>query len=167
MRLLVVRHAIAGDRDAFAASGQDDGLRPVTTAGARKMKRGVRGLRWLVPSIDLLAASPLTRAAETAEIIRAEYGLDAVVTVRELAPGRAVDEVARWLATTSDRIVAIVGHEPQLGRLVSFLLAAGDKPAVELKKGAACLLEVASDATEGSARLVWSLPPRVLRRVGA
>jgi len=165
MRLLVIRHAIAGDRDAFAASGQDDSLRPVTAAGAKKMQRAARGLRWLVPSIDLLAASSLTRAAETAEIVRAEYGLDCVVTVSELAPDQRVEEVARWLATTSDDVVAIVGHEPQLGRLVGFLTGAGDRTAVELKKGAACLLEVPSGAARGSARLLWAAPPRVLRRL--
>ena len=166
MRLLVVRHAIAGDRDAFAASGQDDSLRPVTASGARKMKRGVRGLRTLVPQIDLLAASELTRAAETAEIIRAGYDLDAVTTVRELAPDRGVEEVAKWLSTTSDDVVAIVGHEPQLGRLVSFLVGAGDISAVELKKGGACLLELDDRPAAGTARLLWSVPPRVLRRLG-
>lgn len=165
MHLLVVRHAIAGDRDKFAASGQDDSLRPVTAAGAKKMQRGARGLRWVIPSIDLLAASPLTRAAETAEILRAEYGLDSVVTVPELAPERPVEEVAGWLATTSEDVVAIVGHEPQLGRLVGFLIGVGDGTAVELKKGAACLLDVPRGAARASAQLLWAAPPRLLRRL--
>lgn len=163
MRLLVVRHAIAEDRDVFAASGRDDRLRPLTTDGARKMKRAVEGLRTVVASIDLLAASPLVRAAETAEIIREAYGIDRVVTEGSLVPEGAVAEVVEWIATRSEDLVAVVGHEPQFGRLVAYLIGAGDRPVIEMKKGAACLLEFDGAVGPGSARLIASLPPRVLR----
>ena len=163
MQLIVVRHAIAEDRDEFAATGQDDRLRPLTSAGARKMKRGARGLRTLVPSIDVLAASPLVRAAETAEILRDVYGLDTVTTVDALEPERPVSDVTSWFASLNGvGVVAVVGHEPQLGLLVSSLIGAGDRSAVEMKKGAASLLELDPNSG-GPARLIWSVPPKVLR----
>src|SRR6266513_1546458 len=74
MRLLVVRHAIAEDREAFARSHKDDAARPLTPDGRRKMARAAAGLKQLVPELDLLAASPYKRALETAEIIAHAYG---------------------------------------------------------------------------------------------
>lgn len=163
MRLVVVRHAIAEDREEFAATGQDDGLRPLTAAGIKKMKGGVRGLRTLLPSIDLLAASPLTRAVQTAEIIQDTYGLDRIESVPALAPECAVGDVGSWLSTATGAIVTVVGHEPQLGRLISYFLGVGDQSAIELKKGAACLLDFAGEIVPGAGRLIWAVPPRVLR----
>ena len=68
MNILVIRHAIAADRERHAEQhdGEDDGLRPLTARGRKRMREGARGLRRLVPKIDLLATSPLTRAAQTA-----------------------------------------------------------------------------------------------------
>lgn len=163
MRLLVVRHAIAEDSEAFAVTGRDDALRPLTEDGIRKMRRAVRGLRQLVPSIDLLAASPLTRAAQTAEIVRAEYDMPGIQTTSSLEPDATVEEVVEWLGTLDAGTVAVVGHEPQLGRLVTFLIGGGDRTGVELKKGAAALLDSDGHPAPGDARLVWSIPPTVLR----
>ena len=54
MKLLIVRHAIAEDRAEFARINDDDGLRPLTKDGRRRMKRGAAGqgvLLWaLTPS---------------------------------------------------------------------------------------------------------------------
>ena len=45
MNFLVIRHAIAEDREAWALTGVSDDERPLTEAGRRKMKRAVRGLQ--------------------------------------------------------------------------------------------------------------------------
>ena len=72
-------------------------MRPLTAEGTRRMKRTARGLREVVPTIDVLVSSPFTRANETAEILRREYDLDRVETARELEPETALNEVATWL----------------------------------------------------------------------
>src|SRR4051812_3600232 len=74
MRLLLIRHGIAEDREAFAKKGEDDFLRPLTPAGKRKMKEGAKGLRKLFPKLDLIATSPLKRAVQTATIVYDAYG---------------------------------------------------------------------------------------------
>ncbi|MGH7674557.1 MAG: SixA phosphatase family protein, partial [Gemmatimonadales bacterium] len=74
MQLLIVRHAIAQDRDEHATSGQDDSLRSLTREGRVKMRQAAKGLHRLVKTLDVLATSPLARAAQTAEILGAEYG---------------------------------------------------------------------------------------------
>src|SRR5437899_2009147 len=87
MHLLVVRHGIAEGRKASARTNRDDAARRLTAEGRRKMKNGALGLRQLVPEVDLLASSPLRRAADTAEIIARAYGELRVKQVPELAPG--------------------------------------------------------------------------------
>ncbi|MDH3366486.1 MAG: histidine phosphatase family protein, partial [Gemmatimonadota bacterium] len=69
MQLLVVRHAIAEDRDIFAAAGREDDERPLTEEGTRRMAAGAVGLVRVVPRLDAVASSPLVRAVQTAEII--------------------------------------------------------------------------------------------------
>ena len=129
MRLLVVRHAIAEDREAFARSHKDDADRPLTSEGRRKMERAALGLKVLVPELDVLAASPYKRAFDTAEIIAASYGGLTVERVPELAPGAGLDRVLGWLTARHTRgTVAVVGHEPDLSRLVCTLLAATNGP---------------------------------------
>ncbi len=163
MQLLVIRHAIAEDREEFAKSGRDDGERPLTDEGARKMRKAARGLRELVPTIATLVASPLVRARETAEIIRKEYRLGDVAIAPELEPEAPLAKVAAALDRYEGEVVAIVGHEPQLSRLITYFVAGVDRSAVELKKGAACLIEFEERVRRGSGTLVWAVAPRTLR----
>lgn len=168
MRLLVVRHAIAEDRIAFARSHKDDSARPLTAEGRAKMARGAAGLRTLVPQLDVLAASPFKRAFDTAEIIAEAYGDVKVERVPELAPGTGVDGVLGWLGGQNGReTVAVVGHEPDLSRFVCALLASTNGPFLELRKGAACLLDLPGPVKNGAATLDWLLGPKHLRRIGA
>jgi phosphohistidine phosphatase len=168
VRLVVVRHAIAEDRETYAHAHPDDASRPLTAEGRRKMERGALGLRELVPELDLLAASPFKRALDTAEIIARAYGDVPVERVGELAPGAGVERAIAWLAGQRARgTVAAVGHEPDLSRLVCALLASSNGPFLELRKGAACLLEFGGAVGPGTATLDWFLGPKHLRRLGA
>jgi phosphohistidine phosphatase len=168
VRLLVVRHAIAEDREAFARSQRDDAARPLTSDGRRKMERAAIGLVELVPDLDVLAASPFTRALQTAEIIAEAYGGLRVERVPALAPGAGVDRVVEWLAALPvTGTVAAVGHEPDLGQLVCALLADSNGPFLELRKGAACLLEFSGPVSRSAATLDWFLGPKHLRRIAA
>jgi phosphohistidine phosphatase len=168
VRLLVVRHAIAEDREAFARSHRDDAARPLTPEGRRKMERAALGLKELVPDLDLLGASPYKRAFETAEIIAHAYGTARVERVPELAPGAGVDRVVGWLGGQASRgTIAVVGHEPDLGQLVCALLAGTNGPFLELRKGAACLLEFPGAVARSAATLDWFLGPKHLRRLAA
>ncbi len=160
----MVRHAIAEDAAEYARLHPDDAGRPLTPEGKKKMKRVALGLRILVPEIQLLATSPLTRAVQTARILAAAYGGVEPVVVPTLAPAQSAAEVTRWLAgERRHETVAIVGHEPGLSRVVSWLLAGSERSFIELKKGAALLLTF-PDAVEAAAgTLLWALTPSQLR----
>src|SRR3989442_10997132 len=143
MRLLVVRHAIAEDREAFARSHKDDSTRPLTPDGRRKMERAALGLKELVPELDVLAASPYKRAIETAEIIAAAYGGLSVERVPDLAPGAGVDRVVSWLADRHARgSVAVLGPQPDLRQLRCALLPSTHGPFLQLRQGAPRLLRL-------------------------
>ncbi|HET7248294.1 MAG TPA: histidine phosphatase family protein [Gemmatimonadales bacterium] len=163
-QLLVVRHAIAEDAAEWARAHPDDAGRPLTSEGKKKMKRVADALCALVPDIQQLATSPLTRAVQTAEILAAAYdGLDPVV-VPVLAPAQSPVDVTRWLAgERRHETVAIVGHEPGLSRVVSWLLAGSERSFVEIKKGAAVLLAFPDAVDAAAATLQWALTPSQLR----
>lgn len=167
MQLLIVRHAIAEDQERFARTGRSDDERPLTRGGRRRMARGARGLRRTLPSIDLLAASPLVRAAQTAAIVADAYGELARAEVEELRPTARYKDLLRWLRERSNAdVIAVVGHEPHLSGLATLLLTGKSDSVLELKKGAACLLRFDGDVGPGKAALRWALAPAQLRRLG-
>src|SRR6476661_9798976 len=122
MQLLIVRHAIAEDREDWAP--RDDKLRPLTDDGKKKMKEAAKALRTMVQRVDVLGTSPLTRAVETAEILSKVYDKIDPVMVDALAPGQRPAALATWLRTQAvHKTVAVVGHEPGLGAAASWLAA--------------------------------------------
>ena len=163
MRLLIIRHAIAEEREDFARTGKDDRQRPLTDEGRKKMKHGAKGLRGLLPAIDLLATSPLTRAAQTAAIVDSVYdGLDEV-EIEELSPEASPEDFLRWLRQQKAGTLAVVGHEPSISLLLSWLLTGTEKRLFSFRKGGACLLEFPDEPAAGTATLTWALTPAQLR----
>lgn len=163
MRLVLLRHGPAGSRDPLG--WPDDGERPLTEKGLGRTQRACGGLARLEPAVSLVLSSPLRRCAQTAECLRAELGGEARVRLTEsLAPGRS------WRATLGELeslaeagTVALVGHEPDLGKLAGVLLF-GAPAAIPLRKAGACSIEFENHPAAGKGRLRWFLPPRALRR---
>ena len=168
MEVLLIRHAIAELKVEEGGTQPDDALRALTDKGRRRMRRIVRGLRRVHPEIELLAASPFVRAAETAEIVARGYGRIKPVSIPELQPGAGVDAVLAWLrGLTISGTVGLVGHEPDLSAFATRLLSSRQESLLALGKGGACLLEVPPEAPKGGAVLAWLLTPRQLRRLGS
>jgi len=160
MQLLVIRHGIAED-----GNGKDDAQRELTEEGKLKMKNGAAGLREIVESIDVIAASPLVRAQQTADILAKVYGGQRVVTVKALMPGSEPTELLYWLEELeSVEVAAIVGHEPHLGTLVTWFMTGARNSRVEMSKGGVALLEFESRIREGSATLRWLMTGSQLRQ---
>lgn len=166
MQLLVIRHGIAEDREAFAATGKDDSLRPLTKAGKRKMKEAAAGLRELVDTIDVIGASQLVRAQQTAKIVGKAYDGVAVDTVDALSPENDVSDLLDWLGEhASAEVIAVVGHEPHLGMLVTWLMTAAAESRAAMSKGGAALLDLSSGVKAGKGTLEWLLTGSQLRRI--
>lgn len=167
MQLLVIRHGLAGDKEEFARTGMDDSLRPLTAEGKREMVLVAKGLKVAARDIDVLASSPLVRAKQTAAIVAEAYRIEHVEEVDALAPDAPPEKVLRWLrARGNDEVVAVVGHEPQLGVLVTWLLSGQRETRIVLKKGGACRVDFASSPAAGRGVLRWLMTPVQLRALG-
>ncbi|HSM13692.1 MAG TPA: histidine phosphatase family protein [Thermoanaerobaculia bacterium] len=164
MRVLLVRHAIATDRDRFRGP---DGERPLTAEGIRRFRRGARALADLVPELELVCSSPLVRARQTAELLVAAHPARPLLAEAiELAPGgsaAAAFELVR--AQKGVATSALVGHEPGLSRLEGYLLTGREGSLAELRKGGVALLDFPGRLAPGRAVLVWHLTAGQLRRL--
>jgi phosphohistidine phosphatase len=166
MRLLVVRHGIAEDRALWAARGLEEAARPLTPAGRARFRKAARGLAAEMGRLDLVATSPLARAVQTAEILAAAAGAGRTVELPELATGDDLPALLAWIgAQRKLTAVALVGHEPSLSLLASWLLTGEERPLFALKKGGACLLEFGTRVKPRGAELLFLLAAGQLRRL--
>lgn len=154
MQLVLIRHARAEER----ALLKRDRTRALTVDGRRRMRKAARGLHTLVPGLSQIATSPLTRARQTAAIVAETRDDIDVVLLSALAPGEAPRAVLAWLRQQpADATLALVGHEPDLGRLAAWLLSNKLSGFVQFKKGASALIEFNGAPAAGKGRLLWLL----------
>ncbi len=166
MDVILVRHAIALDREEAKDLGMLDRDRPLTTKGRSRMKRGARGLAKLAPLVSALITSPLRRAVETAEVLQKRYDALPLSETDALLPEADPAALAHVIAESGfGSPVLVVGHEPHLSSWVGWCLTGDPGGCLELGKGGACLLRF--DGTPGSAqgRLLWLLTPAHLRQL--
>jgi phosphohistidine phosphatase len=164
MELLIVRHGPAGnaaEKAAWKRSGRPDAERPLTKDGRSRTRLAAKGVAGIVEGFSLVATSPWTRAAQTAGLFARALGAD-LIECPTLIPSRSLEDALAWLKNRREKRVVLVGHEPHLSRLASWLMTGDDRSVLRLKKPQALLLELKS-LEPGGAELVWSLPPRQLR----
>lgn len=166
MDLLIVRHAIAFPRN--AKRWPDDGERPLTAAGIRRARRAAAGLKRMVKRPDVVLTSPLVRARDTARIFSQAAHWPEAAECEALAPQGGLDEVLEAVRRHGAKVecVALVGHQPHLGRLLAHCLRGNTRAeAFELKKSAVACLQFEAAPGAGRALLTALLPPRALRRL--
>lgn len=154
MNLYFLRHGLAD----WPNWNKPDDERPLTDEGFERMKAQAKALKRLGLAPDLIAASPLVRAQQTAQLVADRFDLTVNVTPL-LAPGfdlKKLSAIVRDLPTVKELIV--VGHEPDFSTTISALIGGGR---VVMKKGGLARVEVFS--TEPLAgQLVWLLAPKVM-----
>ena len=162
MELLIIRHAIAFERDRHRWA--DDGARPLSPKGVRRSRKAAAGLKQLCKVPDRLLTSPLVRARQTAEILTEVAGWPPAEIAPELAPGEGAVAVLTLAGKHRSKRIAIVGHQPDLSALVALCLRkdGGDLP-IEMKKNAVACLSFDGRARVGRAELKWLATPRLLR----
>ena len=159
MQLLIIRHAEAVDLPDVAGTDATRALTPTGRAQARALGRM---LTRLLPTLDVLAASPLVRAQETAALVGEAYAAAPPLTLPALAPGEPLTAVLDWLGAQRETAsLAVVGHEPDVTRLANVLLGGRDAPLAALEKGSACWLDFVSLPKPGRGLLRALLPPAV------
>jgi len=132
MELILWRHADAED-------GAPDLERRLTKKGRKQAARVADWLRKRLPQDFTLVSSPAARARETAEALQAALRIE-----KALAPGASVAAIvgaAGW--PRGDGTGIIVGHQPDLGCALAYLLSGQDSD-WRLQKGALWWLESGS-----------------------
>lgn len=156
MELLLVRHGEAVP----TAGAATDGARALSASGRAQMRGVARALGRLGLRLDRLHHSPLLRAVESAQLLTG-----ALKGPTRVDPGLAVAPSESLLRGLGGERLALVGHEPHLGRLATVLLRGwsaveGRPAALALRKGAVAWLE--GEPRAGACRLRALLPPEAL-----
>ncbi|MGZ8782384.1 MAG: SixA phosphatase family protein [Gaiellaceae bacterium] len=115
MRLILVRHA-------HSDPGDPDSLRPLSARGREEAR--ALGQRLAAEPPELVLASPLLRARETAAAIAKAAGVELRIDER-LAPGAVAVDVLAAVEQATGTVVA-VGHQPDCSE-ISFALGAGER----------------------------------------
>ena len=128
------------------------------------MRRAAAGLRRLDNLPTRVLTSPLVRARQTAELLASEARWPEAAVVSALAPAQPVRPLFRLLAAHKVGCLAVVGHEPDLGYLLTYCVC-GDSGSVqvEFRKGGIACVVFGGAMRPGRGQLRWLLPPRVLR----
>jgi phosphohistidine phosphatase len=116
MELILWRHA-------EAEIGEPDLGRKLTGRGEKQARRVAEWLDAQLPDSARIIVSPAVRAQQTARAL-GELSHRKLRTVEEIAPGgsvRGILEAADWPRAKVP--VIVVGHQPTLGHVASFLLA--------------------------------------------
>jgi phosphohistidine phosphatase len=162
MRLILFRHGPAGRRN--ASRWPDDSIRPLSPRGEQRTRAAARGLARFEPEIQVIVASPLVRCAASARLLADALGECDLQTLDALRPGGSWRQVITHLAALPPGgSIAVVGHEPDLGKLAGTLVFGAPSP-LPLKKAGACAIDFDGAVAAGNGQLVWLLPPRILRR---
>lgn len=152
-RVYFIRH---GEADWPDWKGPDD-ARPLTKHGRSEVKRVAKLLCRMGAEPRLIFTSPLPRAAQTAEILAKHLCL-ASAEAAVLGKGFNAAEFQRLVATQDVDEIVIVGHEPDLSRVLATLTGGR----VKLAKAGVALVEIDANGRKGLLR--WLFPPRFAKR---
>ncbi|MBI2603479.1 MAG: phosphohistidine phosphatase SixA [Deltaproteobacteria bacterium] len=161
MELYILRHGLAADREAWMDS---DSKRPLTEEGQKKMERIAKAMQNMQVSFDAILSSPYTRALQTAEIVAKRLEAQGKLELNEhLACGGDQRLLMEELGRREDtKNVLLVGHEPDLSTLISYLICGSERAFIEMKKGGLAKLNVSSPFLGQCAALSWLMTPRQL-----
>ena len=159
MKLYLLRHGIAADRDEFSGS---DAERPLTSEGRKSMEREAKGMEELGVCPDCIVTSPLKRAKETAKIVAERLRLEnKLIEDERVADSFDVDSLAEILRDHDGaQSVMLVGHEPDFSETIGELIGGAS---IDLKKGGLARIDL-DGASSTRGELVWLLPPKALMR---
>ncbi|MGA8754278.1 SixA phosphatase family protein [Candidatus Deferrimicrobium sp.] len=153
MRIYLVRHAESVDR----VPGMPDAARHLSARGRVSFREMARRFREAGALPTRMFTSPFVRAVQTAEILSEALQYDAEVEVAlQLAPGFDVEMLNVVLdGIPGEREIAFVGHEPDLGDILTRLLSLPRGYA--MRKGSIAALDLPDTGNRVRADFAWIL----------
>jgi len=161
MELYILRHGLAVEQG--TPGYHDDGERPLTPKGERKLWRIAEAMEALEISFDLILSSPYLRARQTAGVIAAAFNTRKKLEFcDDLIPGGSSKRLIQFLSEMKPApgSILLVGHEPYLSGLISLLISGESSVSIVMKKGGLCKLTVKVLRHARCASLEWLLTPK-------
>jgi phosphohistidine phosphatase len=158
MILYLMRHANAG---LFRENPVLDAKRSLVKEGKDQCMLMARVLGALKSQVDVIVASPLKRALQTAQLVGTELGYDAKVEVSDgLRPNADFAAFQNMLVKYADREgVLAVGHNPVLFQFLGRLITGNGGASIRMRKGSIARV----DLDRHPPRLQWLIDPRTAR----
>jgi phosphohistidine phosphatase len=175
MNLYLMRHADAG---VPRENPLLDAKRGLVKEGKQQCMLMAGVLAGLKAQIDVIIASPLKRARQSAQFVATEIGFESpILTSPALAPDGDYPALQQLIAQHSDREgVLLVGHNPNLHQFIAKLISGNGNGAngnghnhlpgggtIRLRKGAIARIDLA----RRPAQLQWLIDPRLARIIYA
>ncbi len=162
MNLYLARHASAVKIGGAVSRDVD---RPLTVSGEEEAELVGKILAGVEPSISTVVTSPLVRAVQTGKIIAGQMSNHLVFkTSANLSPGFRHKALQEELLAIGGHVLAI-GHEPDMSKFVSYLIADSSAASVRMETSAVANVELTSSASNYDAELRWLLTPALIRRI--
>ncbi len=160
--LYLIRHGIAAEHGTY----ENDDERPLTKEGDRKTRKVASRLKALELEFDVILTSPLIRARQTAEILKAAGLSQQLEDCAALAPDGNLNDWVSWYnnwKTTPAKALALVGHQPDLGNWAELLLWGQSRQSLIVKKAGVIGITLPSTGSPiGQSQLFWLTPPKFL-----
>jgi len=162
MFIYLMRHANAGT---IRENPELDKKRGLIKEGKDQCILMARVLGALKAPIDVIVASPLKRARQTAQLVGTDLGYEAQVEVSAaLGLNASYADFQALLAKYADREgVLVVGHNPNIFQFLGRMITGNGGAAIRMRKGSIACVR----ADRHPPRLQWLLDPRSARGIYA
>ncbi len=153
MKVYLVRHAESVDR----VGAMPDAARHLTLRGRLSVRETALRLKRDGIRFSRIITSPLVRAVQTADILAEQLGFEGeVIPAGQMGPGFDLEGMNEILdAFPEEAGIALVGHEPDLGRVLAQLLSL--PTGYGMPKGAVASLVLPDAGTRRRGTLEWLL----------
>jgi phosphohistidine phosphatase len=162
MNLYLMRHANAGVPRENATL---DAKRALVKEGKDQCMLMASMLTAFGVQIDVIVASPLKRAMQTAQMVGNELGYESKVEVSPaLGLNGSYTDFQKMLTRYADREgVLVVGHNPNMFQFLGRLITGNGGAAIRMRKGSIARV----DMDHHPALLRWLIDPRMARAIHA
>ena len=159
--MIIVRHATAPDVGEQGIRRDED--RPLSPPGRKESREAALALRRIGCRPNLIAASPLVRAQQTARILTETFTGHTVATCEPMRPNTLPGRLLVWLGGRQEACILLVGHQPHAANALSQMLVGSTDLDMKLGKAGACCIHFDGPARKGRAQLMWLLQRSQLR----
>ena len=131
-----------------------------------RARRAAVGLKKLALRPVRVFTSPLERTRQTAANLTQYAGWPKADPATQLHTDSTPQELLALLARTRGQRLAIIGHQPDLSRVIAACLpGTSGGAAFELRKMSVALISFPGPPRAGQGELRWLLPPKLLRAI--